>query len=598
MIDPPSAEVDRIRDVYQERDRGRPRHPAIRDAYRRLNAERLAKMEALIKTVASPGHGRLLDVGCGAGLDLAHWIAAGWSPDQLAGTDLVAERIERARGACPGVDLRVTDGGSLPFPDSAFDVATVVTVFSSILDPAMRTLLFREMERVVRPGGLVVIYDFVIRKPTNPNVRGVDLATLARSAGRPPVASSRLTPILHLVAAGSFLGARFADLAMRVAPRTHRLSHWRAGSEDLERYAVSPPAVDDGSANPRPARSRTRLLVVTNLYPTADEPVAGSFVARRVDALRERGVDVIVDAARSYRRPSWVRQLELLAGVLQIRGGVDGVEGHVLFPTGLVALCAGRLRRVPVVVYAHGSDVMVTAWRNRLTLELARFVTRHADRVITNSEATALWVARLGAVASVVSPGVDLEWFKPGDRTLTRRSLGLDIDTLLAVYVGHVDERKGADLFAAAIDAVPKWHGAIVGRGPLTTSIAARSPSLSLVGAVPRERVRDWMRAADVIVVPSRREPLGLAAIEALACGTPVIASAVGGLVEVVRDDENGILVPPADVGALAAALGRLLDPDLRARLGAAGPASVARFDLKVASRSMAEVWATLGIST
>jgi glycosyltransferase involved in cell wall biosynthesis len=112
----------------------------------------------------------------------------------------------------------------------------------------------------------------------------------------------------------------------------------------------------------------------------------------------------------------------------------------------------------------------------------------------------------------------------------------------------------------------------------------------------PTAEVAAWMRTADVVVVPSRREPLGLAAVEALACGTPVVASKVGGLREVVRDGENGLLIPADDPGALAEALRRLLDAALRARLGAAGPASVAGHDIRTAAAQMAEVWAELGV--
>jgi D-inositol-3-phosphate glycosyltransferase len=113
---------------------------------------------------------------------------------------------------------------------------------------------------------------------------------------------------------------------------------------------------------------------------------------------------------------------------------------------------------------------------------------------------------------------------------------------------------------------------------------------------VPPAEVADWMRTADVVAIPSRREPLGLAAVEALACGTPVIAANVGGLREVVRDGVNGLLIPTADPGALAAALGRLADKSLRTRLGAAGPASVAGHDIRTAAAQMAEVWAELGV--
>ena len=171
-------------------------------------------------------------------------------------------------------------------------------------------------------------------------------------------------------------------------------------------------------------------------------------------------------------------------------------------------------------------------------------------------------------------------------------------DGLLALYVGTLSERKGADLFAAGVDlAAPSgWSGVMVGDGPLAASIAAAHPSIRRMPPAAPGEVAAWMRAADVVVVPSRREPLGLAAVEALACGTPVIAAKVGGLKEVIRDGENGLLIPPEDPGALAAALGRLADAELRARLGAAGPGSVTGHDIRAAAAQMAEVWAEFGV--
>jgi D-inositol-3-phosphate glycosyltransferase len=169
---------------------------------------------------------------------------------------------------------------------------------------------------------------------------------------------------------------------------------------------------------------------------------------------------------------------------------------------------------------------------------------------------------------------------------------------LLALYVGTLSERKGADIFAAGLDlaAAAGWSGAMVGDGALAGSIASEHPSVRLTPPAPPTEVAAWMRVANVVVVPSRREPLGLAAVEALACGTPVVASSVGGLREVVRDGENGLLIPPDDPGALAAALGRLVDPGIRTRLGAAGTASVAGHDMRTAAAQMADVWAELGV--
>lgn len=225
----PREEAERIRAVYAERDRAKPRAGAIAEAYRRINAERLARMRRVMERLFPGECPRLLDVGCGGGYDLTRWLEAGWPPDRLAGTDLVAERLAAAEAACPGVTLRQTDGSRLPFDDASFDVATAVTVFSSILDPAMRRTVFAEMERVVRPGGAILVYDFVVRKPTNPNVVGMTMTRLTEMA-RHPNASWRLSPLLQLVAVASLAGRPAADLAMRVAPPTHRLSYWRVGS--------------------------------------------------------------------------------------------------------------------------------------------------------------------------------------------------------------------------------------------------------------------------------------------------------------------------------------------------------------------------------
>lgn len=167
----------------------------------------------------------VLDVGCGGGYDLRVWQSFGWPPAKLAGVDLVADRVGVARATNPGVDIRLGQGGSLPFGDSTFDVATAVTVFSSILDPAIRTAVFGEMARVVRSGGVIVIYDFVVRNPRNHDVIPMPLDVLERLGG-PPTGSLRITPLLQAVALGAWVHPRMAGVMMRVAPSTHRLTWW------------------------------------------------------------------------------------------------------------------------------------------------------------------------------------------------------------------------------------------------------------------------------------------------------------------------------------------------------------------------------------
>ena len=218
------VEARRIIAAYDDRD-GRPaRHPAIADAYRLVNAERLIRMRSTIERIAG-SQPRILDVGCGGGLDLAHWLSLGWPAQRLAGVDLVERRIAAAANRCPGVDLRLTFGSELPFAADSFDVATAVTVFSSVLDPTVRRRLFAEMRRVVRPGGSILVYDFVIRNPRNPDVVAMTRRRLLNMGGT-PLESTRMTPLIHLVALAILFGRRATDVAMGFAPRTHRLSRW------------------------------------------------------------------------------------------------------------------------------------------------------------------------------------------------------------------------------------------------------------------------------------------------------------------------------------------------------------------------------------
>ena len=352
----------------------------------------------------------------------------------------------------------------------------------------------------------------------------------------------------------------------------------------------------------------TRLLLVTNMYPTPDRPEVGPFVARRVASLRARGVEVVVAGPSSYRHGTAVRHLQIAWRALTARGRFDGVEAHPLYAAGVIGLAAARLRRRPLLAYAHGGDVADYAVRSSIHRTLAGLVARHADAVVTNSVDTAGYVQRLGATARVIPPGVDLDAFRPpaggeAARRALRGKLGLP-NGQIALLLGTLSERKGADVFSEGIELATAraggsvWTGVMVGDGPLAANLAASHPSVLQRRSVPADQVPAWLQAVDVVVVPSRREPLGLSAVEALACGIPVVASSVGGLRDVVRDGETGLLIPPDDPAALAAALVRLGDVKLRGRLGEAGPASIAGHDLRVVSAEMADVWLDLGVAT
>ena len=116
---------------------------------------------------------RVLEVGCGAGHELARMLEFGAQPANLAGVDLLADRVALARQTYPDLTFSVANGEHLDFADASFDIVLCITLFSSIKDQPMASHVAREIERVLKPGGGMLWYDFRYDNPRNPNVHGM-----------------------------------------------------------------------------------------------------------------------------------------------------------------------------------------------------------------------------------------------------------------------------------------------------------------------------------------------------------------------------------------------------------------------------------------
>ncbi|GAA1885081.1 D-inositol-3-phosphate glycosyltransferase [Lapillicoccus jejuensis] len=241
-------------------------------------------------------------------------------------------------------------------------------------------------------------------------------------------------------------------------------------------------------------------------------------------------------------------------------------------------------------------------------------VVEAADRLVANTDREARELVELYDAqpdrVRVVPPGVDLSVFTPGDRTAARAAVGVPDDAVLLLFVGRIQPLKAPDvLLRLAAELVARDPGLrsrlVVGvlggpsgnglaRPRALEELAARLGIRDLVRFVPpvdRATLARWYRAADVVTVPSHNESFGLVAIEAQACGTPVVAAAVGGLPVAVGD--AGVLVPTHDPADWADAVGALLaDPARRAALGRRGVAHAAGFGWGTTTQRLLEVYA------
>ena len=329
------------------------------------------------------------------------------------------------------------------------------------------------------------------------------------------------------------------------------------------------------------------VVVLSTSYPRHPADTAGRFIADAVERLRAAGVAVEVVSPASFRhfgvaygsgivgnlrRQPWrVGALPAFMGAFVRAARVaardaDLVHAHWL-PSGVAALATGR----PYVVQLWGTDVELV----RRAPWLARPVVRRARAVICPSSALAGAAARLGARnIEVVPSGVEI----PPD-------VGTEAEPPEVLYAGRLSPEKGV---LELVEAADGMNLVVAGDGPLRGRVPMARGFLR-----PPELAALYSRAA-VVACPSHREGFGVACLEAMAHGRPVVASGVGGLLDLVVNGETGIVVEPGNVPALRAALERLLgDPALRRRMGEAGRTRAAEhFSWTAVTRKTLDVYA------
>jgi glycosyltransferase involved in cell wall biosynthesis len=360
-----------------------------------------------------------------------------------------------------------------------------------------------------------------------------------------------------------------------------------------------------------------RVLLITTMYPSRLRPYSGIFVKRQVEVLREMGIEVILAKAEDRNQPRNHLQYysELLWQSLKAsRQSFDLVHVHYPVLAGLLGSWVARIRRRPLVFTFHGGEVDRNSLKFKppttqfLTNLIVKNVIKRADAVVIVSQYLANILADHGAHTEkihIINMGVDTNLFHQQDKIATRKYLGIPANLACVVCVANFNPQKGQEHVIRAASYLcyhdPSIHWYFVGEGPLEKPCKELSRNLGIqdlihfCGPRPPEEIPRWDAAADIVVVPSTAEAFGLAALEAMACGTPVVASNVGGLPDFIQDGENGYLIPPASSEAIAEKVRQLLEhPELRRKIGQNGIVTAMRHELRLQAQKIIRIYESL----
>lgn len=390
-----------------------------------------------------------------------------------------------------------------------------------------------------------------------------------------------------------------------------------SGSAALRRAQLARGEAAAEQTTPASAGQAVRLLTISSLYPNAVMPSFGIFVENRLRRIVASGevtsrivapVPWFVSTHPRFgayarwaavphseerhgfrvthpRYPTlpkfgtslqpWLMYLALrrhVARLLRNGSRFDVIDAQYYYPDGVAAAWLARDLGLPLVITARGTDINLVAQLPR-PRRLIRWAADQAAASVTVCAAlkdVLLELGAPGATITVLRNGVDLELFSPDCRQAARSRLGLDGRVLLSV--GHLVERKGHHLTIDALRSLPGHTLLIVGDGPERGRLQAQAAErgvadrMRILGERPQASLPDYYRAADVLVLASSREGWANVLLEAMACGTPVVATAIWGTPEVVADPAAGRLVPVRSADHIAQAILELVaDPPERA---------------------------------
>lgn len=308
--------------------------------------------------------------------------------------------------------------------------------------------------------------------------------------------------------------------------------------------------------------------------------------------------------------PDFVRNMRSFIDTEGLR--YDAIHSHY-WQSGWVGTLLARELGIPQVVMFHTlgevkNRARISEQEPKRRIRHERTIVRRATAIVTASTHERFLLEQYyGADPErihTIPCGIDTDRFRPIDRAASRRQLGLPEDRPIVIWVGRLERLKGIDILLGALAQLESRQftllivggdeGASVLRAELEAQAreAGITANIRFTGPIPHDELPVYYSAADVCAVPSYYESFGLAAVEAMACGIPVVASRVGGLISTVSDGVSGYLIPWRCPEPFAEKLEVLFgNPELRANFGRAARESVKRFRWETVALEVAAVY-------
>lgn len=344
-----------------------------------------------------------------------------------------------------------------------------------------------------------------------------------------------------------------------------------------------------------------KILVLTNLYPLPWESNRATFNRQQFEHLSKfyelsylvpvawptwlRKMCLAKKAVNSFEHGSvrfcWYfyipKILRSLSGVMMFfslmfnsllwirKKNPDLIIGCWAFPDGFAAYCIAKLLRKKFILKVHGSDINVSANSKMVGFQI-RFISMHTDSILSVSKALKIKLIKLGVPESkvdVIYNGVDQQLFNCSDcnEDLPQRKL---------LYIGNLKREKGIfellHAFGEILDIFPDVKLIYIGQGPMLNQLVDSvveqkiQSSVEIIGQLDHKYVPAYIKAAQVVVLPSYSEGVPNVLLESMACGKPVVATEVGGIPEIVVEGKTGLICKPQDIESLKDSLERCLN--------------------------------------